>query len=139
MWDGKKESSEIMISESHRILRFLLTGTLNTAFGYVSYILLILADMPLMGAVLGSMVMALLFNFLSYGALVFQNISRQNFPRFLIFYVLFGAFNYFSLRLLNDMGIKPILGQALLLPVLAVLCYAGLRLFVFRTAMPTKP
>ncbi|WP_049790320.1 GtrA family protein [Agrobacterium tumefaciens] len=128
-----------MISESHRILRFLLTGTLNTIFGYVSYTFLILVGMPLMVAVIGSMVMALLFNFLSYGALVFQDISRRNLPRFLMFYVLFGAFNYLSLRLLEEIGIKPIIGQALLLPALAILCYAGLRLFVFRTGMPKKP
>jgi putative flippase GtrA len=117
--------------------RFLAVGVINTAFGYASYAVCLLISMPLWIALIASMIAALLFNFVTYGGLVFKDLSRRNLPRFLVFYAAFAAINYSALRTLEALGVKPILGQALLLPVLAVICYGGLRLFVFRTAAST--
>lgn len=120
------------MAEVIRIARFLAAGALNTAFGYAVYALLLRSSMPLWLAVIASMVAAFGFNFLTYGSLVFRDLSRESLPRFLIFYIIFAIINYSALRVLETLGIKPALGQALLLPVLAAVCYAGLRLFVFR-------
>ncbi len=113
-------------------LRFVLTGLLNTGFGYASYAALVLIGMPLWLAVMGSTVLAIMFNFYSYGGLVFRDTSASVMPRFLLFYATLGLTNYDLLHWLGSMGIGPLLAQAFLLPVLALLGYAGMRFFVFR-------
>ena len=112
-------------------LRFVLTGALNTGFGYASYAALVLTGMPLWLAVTGSTAMAIVFNFYSYGSLVFRNTSTSVIPRFLLFYAALGLANYGMLHWLSHIGFGPLLAQAFLLPVLALLGYSGMRLFVF--------
>jgi SAM-dependent methyltransferase len=113
--------------------RFLFSGGINTAFGYLSYAALVLSGLPLWLAVAGSTVMAIVFNFYSYGSFVFRNTSANLIPRFLLFYSWLGLTNYGLLHLLGNMGFGPLLAQAFLLPLLALLGYAGMRMFVFRS------
>ena len=75
-------------------VRFLAIGGLNTAFGYLSYTAFVLAGAPLWLAVGGSTVLAFLFNFISYGGVVFGSTSYLLLPRFLIFYLLLGVLNF---------------------------------------------
>jgi putative flippase GtrA len=123
-----------MSPEALRFIRFMATGGINTGFGYASYAALVLTGMPLWLAVTGSTTMAILFNFYSYGSLVFGNTSARVMPRFLMFYAALGLVNFGLLHALTTLGIGPLLAQALLLPVLAVLGFAGMRLFVFTAA-----
>lgn len=112
-------------------LRFVLTGLLNTGFGYASYAALVLTGMPLWLAVAGSTTLAVLFNFYSYGGIVFGNTSSQVMPRFLAFYAALGLANYLALTMLAQVGLGPLAAQALLVPLLAICGYAGMRLLVF--------
>lgn len=121
-----------MKSEAWRVLRFLGAGLLNTSFGYFSYAGFVLAGAPLWLAVAGGTTLGFLFNFYSYGGLVFGSTSRRLLPRFLLFYLALGSLNFVLLRLLGWTGLGPLLAQALLLPVLAACGYLGLRGFVFR-------
>ena len=75
--------------------------------------------------------MAFLFNFVSYGGLVFGGTSIRLLPRFLLFYAMLGSLNYLLLRLLNLTGYGPFLAQALRVPVLAICGYVGFSCFVF--------
>jgi putative flippase GtrA len=72
-----------------------------------------------------------LFNFFSYGGLVFGDTSHRLLPRFLIFYACLGGLNFLSLRALIGAGLGPLWAQALLLPVLAGVGFVGMRRFVF--------
>jgi putative flippase GtrA len=121
------------------ILRFLAVGGLNTAFGYVSYAAFVLAGAPLWLAVSGSTVLAFLFNFISYGGIVFGSTSYLLLPRFLIFYVGLGGLNFVLLRVLAGFGVGLLLAQAILLPVLAIVGFVGMRKFVFRGATRGAP
>lgn len=123
-----------MTRETARFLRYLATGALNTGFGYASYAALVLTGMPLWLAVTGSTGMAIAFNFYSYGGLVFGDTSARVLPRFLVFYFALGLGNFALLHVLEGLGIGPLLAQALLLPVLAVAGFAGMRIFVFTAA-----
>ncbi len=114
-----------------RLIRFVLTGGLNTAFGYACYAFLVLAGLPLWLAVAGSTVIGVVFNFYSYGGLVFSETSPRFLPRFIGFYAALGLVNYGLLRLLATLGLGPLVSQALLLPVMAGLAYLGMRNFVF--------
>ena len=123
-----------MKGQATNFLRFLLTGGLNTGFSYASYAALVLTGMPLWLAVSGSTLLAIVFNFFSYGGLVFGDTSAQIIPRFLGFYVCLGLANFGLLRLLGAWGLGPLLAQAILLPALAVLGFFGMRFFVFTAA-----
>ncbi len=120
-----------MINEFWRVLRFLTAGLLNAVFGYGCYAAFILAGAPLWLAVVCSTVLGILFNFLSYGGLVFGTTSQRLLPRFLLFYGGLGALNFMLLRLLTWLGPGPLLAQAMLLPFLAATAYFGMRAFVF--------
>ena len=120
-------------------LRFVLTGALNTGFGYASYAALVLTGMPLWLAVAGSTVLAIVFNFYSYGGLVFRQTSRSYMPRFLAFYLVLGLINYLSLKEMSHFGIGPLIAQAILVPLLAIAGYAGLRHLVFNQRRSVQP
>jgi len=122
--------------EAGRIARYVIVGGLNTGFGYASYAVLVLLGLPLGLAVAGSTVLALLFNFYSYGALVFGSTAGRLLPRFLGFYVVLGLANFALLRALAGAGAGPLLAQMLLLPLLAAGGYFGLRRFVFGQRRP---
>jgi len=121
-----------MRAELPRVFRFLGAGLLNTGFGYLCYAGFVLAGAPLWLAVAGGTTLGFLFNFYSYGGLVFGSTSRRLLPRFLILYLILGGLNFVLLRLLGWVGLGPLVAQALLLPVLAAWGYLGLRSFVFR-------
>jgi putative flippase GtrA len=113
-------------------LRFMLTGLLNTGFGYASYAALVLTGMPLWLAVGAATLLAILFNFYSYGGLVFGKTQKRYMPAFLAFYAALGLGNYLALRALTHAGIGPLVSQAILVPLLAITGYLGMRLLVFR-------
>jgi len=121
-----------MNAEIWRVARFVAVGGLNTAFGYASYAGFVLVGSPLWLAVGGSTLLAFLFNFFSYGGLVFGSTSRRLLPRFLLFYLALGSLNFVLLCVLGGLGFGPLVAQAVLLPVLAGCGYLGLRGFVFR-------
>lgn len=115
-----------------RIARFLAAGLLNTGFGYASYAAFVLTGAPIWLAVAGSTSLAILFNFYSYGGLVFGTTASKYMPRFLVFYGSLGLINYGLLRVLTSAGSGPLIAQAVLLPLLMALGYLGLKRFVFR-------
>jgi putative flippase GtrA len=121
-----------MNTESGGLLRFLGVGLVNTSFGYACYSAFVVAGSPLWLSVSGATTLAFLFNFLSYGGLVFGSVSYRLLPRFLLFYATLGGLNFSLLRLLTWLGLGQLLAQAALLPVLAAAGYLGMRGFVFR-------
>ena len=92
---------------AHRMvsLRYLAVGSLDTAFGYLCYAAFVLAGAPIWLAVSSSTVLAILFNFFSYGGLVFGDTSHRLLPRFLVFYAFLGGPNFLLLRALIWAGL----------------------------------
>jgi putative flippase GtrA len=113
-------------------LRFLAVGGLNTAFGYACYASLVLFGAPLWLAVGGATLLGFVFNFFSYGGLVFGRTSYVLLPRFLLFYLGIYAINFVLLEILTKFGVGPLWAQALLLPMLATAGFVVMRKFVFR-------
>jgi putative flippase GtrA len=114
------------------ILRFLAVGGLNTAFGYASYAAFILLGAPLWLAVTGATMLAFVFNFISYGGLVFGSTSHRLLPRFFLVYAGMAALNFGLLRVVTGLGLGPLVAQALLVPVQAACGYVAMQGFVFR-------
>jgi putative flippase GtrA len=112
-----------------RIGMFLLAGGLNTVFGFAVYALFVYLRFPLWATVTLSLVFALMFNYLTYGGMVFKDLSWRNLPRFIAFYVALAALNTALLQAMQGLG--PLVAQAILTLPLAALSYLGLSYFVF--------
>ena len=127
-----------MRGDMHKLLRYLLAGGLNTAFGYVVYAGFILAGAPIWLAVAGANILSFFFNFFSYGGLVFGQTSHRLMPRFLLFYIGLISTNILMLKGLTSCGFGPLPAQALLVPVLVGIGFVGMRLFVFTPQADTR-
>jgi putative flippase GtrA len=119
-------------SNSKLFFQYILTGILNTAFGYGVFAGGIYIGLPNWLALLSSTILGVIFNFKTFGRLVFD--SQDN-SRIFIFIVVYGV-----LYLLNLMLIKIFIsvgfssyeaGFIAIFPVIPISFYANKR-FVFR-------
>lgn len=117
--------------EQRRLVRFLLVGVVNTAFGYGVFALLYIATgQPTLSVVLATGC-GILFNFFTTGRLVFRNRTWATLPPFIAAYAIALALNIVLLKLLLAVQMHPLLAQALCLPVVVVASYVINSRFVF--------
>lgn len=115
-----------------RFLRFLLVGGLNTAFGFAVYAVLIRLGLHYSAAAALATVLGVLFNFRTYGSLVFGGARARRLPRFVAVYATLYLVNVVGIGALVHAGASSLLaGLVLLLPV-AALGYLLNARFVFR-------
>jgi putative flippase GtrA len=113
-------------------LKFLLVGVLNTLFGYLVYSLFVyLIENPYV-SVVGATCVAIVFNFKTYGSLVFKSKDNTKIFRFFAIYIGLMAIQSFSIKILAYLGITNayISGAIVTLPI-AALSYFLIRKFVF--------
>lgn len=115
-----------------RFIRFLLVGGLNTAFGYTVFAICILIGIPYPLAALVSTVLGVLFNFKSYGTLIFASHDNRLIFRFIAVYGVCYVVGLVPLAWATAHGV-PILwmGAICVLPM-ASLAFALQRVLVFR-------
>ena len=117
--------------ELRRFIRFLFVGGLNTLVGYLIFAALIMIGLPTTAAVVTGTILGVLFNFFSTGAVVFRNASGRLLPRFLAVYAVQMGLNIGAMTGLEEAGVHPLIGGAIVLPPLAVFTYFAMRKFVF--------
>ena len=115
-----------------QFVRFLITGGLNTLFGYGMFALLILINVHYVLAVLVAQICGVLFNFKTYGYIVFKNKNNRLILRFVGVYVItylitIGLLKVFAIYDVN----KLIAGAIILLPVSGISFILN-RKFVFK-------
>lgn len=115
----------------NRFIRFLAVGGVNTLFGFGAYSLLILTGMAVWLALLVSMLLGTMFNFLTTGGYVFQKLSLARFPRFVLCYLLVYFINLELIELILTLLNNKILAQAILVFPMAMLSYFLMARFVF--------
>ncbi len=116
----------------HPFLKFLLVGGLNTVFGYLVYSLFVyLIKNPYVSVVAATCV-AILFNFKTYGGLVFKSKDNSKIFRFFAIYIFLMTLQSVSIKFLTYAGITNayIAGAIVTLPI-AVLSFLLIRKFVF--------
>jgi putative flippase GtrA len=113
------------------VLRFVGTGLLNSVFGYGVYALLIIAGAPVWAAVGGATVLGIIFNFFSYGGLVFGNASFGRLPAFIAVYAVLYVLNVGLVHMVMAWGAGALLAQAFVFPLMAALAFLLMRVFVF--------
>ena len=123
-------------------LRFVLVGGLNTLFGYGVFFLLVRGIGLGSGLALAlATVAGILFNFKSFGTLVFNNTDPRCFGRFFAGYGVLYIVNLTALNALTgdwsgnwgwgEVRLGPEVGQAVLTPLVAAASYGLNRFWVF--------
>jgi putative flippase GtrA len=113
-------------------LRFLVTGGINTTFGYGIYAACIYLGAAYAIASGVSIVCGVLFSYKTTSALVFGRGYRGSLARYIGSYAVVYLFSVLILHTLDALGVNPYLAGVLAAPPCAVLSFALLKLFVFR-------
>ncbi len=116
-----------------RFGRFLVVGCINTAFGYAAFWLALRLGASLLITSISAATAGVIFNFFTTGGLVFRDLGRDRVLPFIAVYVVIIAVNTFGLIAMGHAGIRPELGQIILLPALAITSFALQLMFVFRS------
>jgi len=116
-----------------QVVKFLLVGILNTAFGYGLFSLFIYVGLHYSLAVLLSTIFGVMFNFKSIGKLVFKSDDNSLIFKFILVYIITYFLNIFFLWLFKRLGFDNmyINGFVLLIPLAAVSFLLN-KFFVFR-------
>jgi len=114
-------------------VRFGVVGLLNTAFGYVTFALLVLAGMWPGAALVAANIAGVAFNFQTSRRLVFRAAGHR--LRFVILYCVMLALNWVALRIALRLGVSALPAQALLVLPIAAVSFLGQRIFVFNPAL----
>ena len=118
---------------NNKLIKFILVGILNTAFGYSLFALFIFLNIHYSLAVFLSTVLGVLFNFKTIGKLVFDSHDNSLIFRFITVYVLLYLINISCLWFFKISGFENmyINGFVLLVP-LALISFVLNRKYVFK-------
>lgn len=117
-----------------KLLRFLLVGVLNAAFGYGCFAGFLYLGLHYSTALLLATVLGVAFNFKSTGALVFGSKNNKLIFRFVAGYGVVYGTNVVGIAALKLLGVEPYLaGMALIVPM-ALLSFVINNRFVFKYA-----
>lgn len=119
---------------SSKFIRFLFTGTVNTAFGYGLYSLLVEMQIPYLISLLLATIGGIIFNFFTFSNVVFKSKKNQFlFFKFSISYSFVYGVNAFLLWLLvKNFSFGPLVGQLACIPVIVMLNWFILNKWVYK-------
>jgi len=105
------------------LLRFLVVGVTNTAFGYGVYAAAVLAGLPAQAALALQFLLGALWNYRMHARLVFAVEGWERLPAYVGAYLLIWALNAAALRMLLAVGMSPLAAQGLILPATVALSW----------------
>ena len=117
-----------------KILKFLSAGVLNTLFSYFIYAVLLFFKVPYIFALFISTIAGIIFNYITYGRLVFNNNgSWMVFGKFVGTYSIIYVVNIIFLRfLISELLLNPYLGQAICIPISVLLSWFLMNYWVYK-------
>lgn len=115
--------SSILYIKNNRLIKFLLVGLLNTAFGYAVFLVAILLGAPPQMALVLQFCLGCLWNYVMHARLVFEHDGYRQMPLYLLAYGAIYSVNALALAAIIRAGASALLAQALLTPLIAVLSY----------------
>ena len=114
-------------------IRFLVIGAINTAFGFTVFSAMMIAGLALWQALIGSTLAGIIFNFFTYGGVVFRQLSYTRVPRFVLAYLFIISLNAWLIEYISsNYGTGKILAGAYVVIPMAIVSYLILNNFVFR-------
>lgn len=117
----------------YQLVRFLLVGVLNTIVGYALFAIFTFLGLGYPVAIGLATIGGVLFNFQSFGRLVFDGAHRSRFWRFVGVYCIIYAVNLGGVRLLLQLGANVYVANAIVLIPLSLLAFLLNRRFVFNS------
>lgn len=125
---------DISVLANHRIFRFLSVGLLNTVFGYAVYAILIFVSVPYLTALLIATFAGVIFNYFSFGRIVFHGHSgRLIFGKFVFAYGLVYIANAVLLEILTKKFLlNPYVGQITCIPLSVLLGWLLMNKWVYK-------
>lgn len=119
---------------ARKLAVFLATGLLNTLFGYAIYALLVYLNTSYLLALFLSTVAGVIFNYFSYGAMVFgAKADWKLFGKFVIAYALIYAANAALLQVLTaNYHLNAYLAQGFCIAPTVVVSWLVLNLWVYK-------
>lgn len=127
-------AKKFSLSLHRRFTRFFIVGGVNTIFGFSVYSACIFVAVSVPHALLVSMILGTLFNFLFTGKYVFSRFSLGFLPRYLICYFFIYAINVYLFDIVFIWLSNKIATQAVLVFPLAILSYFLMNKFVFNNS-----
>lgn len=122
-----------------KMIRFFMVAGLNTAFGYALFAFLIFIGLHYTVAALVGQIIGILFNFRTYGALVFKNKKLNLLPRFVMVYVIMYFCNIGGMTLLKQQcGANDYVASAVMCVPVGLLGFVLNKLFVFERIRRSK-
>jgi putative flippase GtrA len=124
--------------EAPRLVKFVTVGLLNTAFGYSVFALIELTSASTGAAIVGANVIGMLFNYLTYGRLIFSDRGFRTLLPFAAGYAVILLANFLIVAALIRLCVAALPAQAIAMPWLILLSYLINRLVVFRAREPEQ-
>jgi putative flippase GtrA len=115
-----------------QFVRFLVVGAINMAFGYAVFALLIFLGLHYSLASLLATIIGVLFNFRTYGRLVFNDTRAHLLFKFVTVYAFVYLCYVSGLRVLTQMDINDYLAGALMAVPVSFIAFMLNKRFVFR-------
>jgi putative flippase GtrA len=120
---------------NQQLIRFFLVAGLNTLFGYGMFALLIYIGLHYSMAVLISTIAGVLFNFKTYGLLVFNSKNNKLIFKFILIYIILYLSNIGGIAAFEYFGIGNYIGGMLMLVPVGLLGFLLNKKFVFKTSI----
>lgn len=115
-----------------KMVRFFLVAGLNTAFGYALFSFLIFIGLHYTLAALIGQIIGVLFNFRTYGSLVFRNKKLNLLPRFFMVYAIMYFCNIGGMTLIKSFfGANDYVASAIMCVPVGLLGFVLNKLLVF--------
>jgi putative flippase GtrA len=117
-----------------KIIKFLSAGALNTIFGYFFYAVLLVINTPYLVALFVATVAGVIFNYFSFGKIVFNGVSSWFvFLKFIAAYAFIYVINAALLGILIEHYlVNPYIGQVLCIPMGVVLSWLLMNYWVYK-------
>lgn len=122
---------------SKQFIRFVFVAALNTAFGWCVFAMLrfllgltTLKDPYVLAAFLGTII-SVLFNFKTYGTIVFKNGDNRLIFKFLIVCAITYFINIFGIKVLENIGIDNYVASAIMCVPVGLLNFLFNKVFTY--------
>lgn len=122
---------QLIGSDHNQLLRYILVGIFNTAFGYGAYAALLFLGLKYPIASLIALVLGIVVSFTTQGTIVFKNANAGTFVKFVLSWILIYIINVFLISIFVRLSFDPYWAGAIATAPITILSYFILKLIVF--------
>jgi putative flippase GtrA len=115
-----------------QFFKFIISGSLNTCFGLLVFAALDITNLETWKLLLLSNLAGIIFNFISYGNIVFKDIAPRTFIKYLITYLIMYFIQLILIKLLEPYIHGRVIAMIVILIPMTIVNYYLLKKFVFK-------